>query len=193
MTVRAEERPTISLIYASFSQETQRVFRRAMEVSRGSVVRVADLLLALWELARGDAGELVAADWQPFRRTDSTEAWLTPMSNEPALRELLEAAYRLQLSVDPKVITPSRLWEAAAQSGHLPRRRGATLKNAPAVQQQETPIQSILLNATPTVGQIVQEWLNANAETVFSERSRLLGQLEPLVRQLEMRPESTSK
>ena len=97
--------PTISQIYAAFSPESYSIFRTAMGSSRGGVVRVADLLGALRDRLPEAAEQL--RDW---RRPSASGEVLLPMSNEPALREVLAQAYAL---ANGGALTPAHLLHAA--------------------------------------------------------------------------------
>lgn len=189
MAVRVSDRPTISCVYAAFDDAAQKVFRRAMECSTGSIVRVADLLVALSELAIDAATGLVSPGWQPPRRTTANEPWLTPMSNEPALRTLLETAYLLvRASGRPLTITPRGLWQAAANAGHLP---SLTHRPLVAASSQRSCLDSQPMLSRPSIdnrsmiARVLTGWLNVHAELNPLLRVEKLQQLLPLVRQVE--------
>lgn len=191
MPVRAPDRPTISCVYAAFDAECQRIFRRAMELSTGSIVRVGDLVLALAELARPAGAGVVPDGWQPPPRPASREPWLTPMSNEPALRTWLEQAYLLVCECErPVVIHPRKLWESAANLGHLPQ----ILPNSPvarpvrpaAISQPRSPV-AAPISVESLIDQTVNRWVLAHAGSDQVVRNADVEQLRPLVQQVETR------
>jgi hypothetical protein len=106
---------TMSQVYAVFDEATHAVMRRAMVVSRGGVVRVEDVETVL--CADHPAWVEQCLQWtadeikQKAQRVASGPAWV-PMSNEPALRALLQAAYELASLRGEPVITPMHLLQA---------------------------------------------------------------------------------
>jgi len=120
--------PTIGEIYAAFDPAAQRVFRAAMSYSRGGVVRVRDLLLALWHAAELPEELRRMA---PVPSGEPGGRWLTPMSNEPALRELLQRSHRLAQMQSPSggrgVISPLLMLLAAAEDAATASRELAAL------------------------------------------------------------------
>ncbi|MEQ8637464.1 MAG: hypothetical protein RJQ14_08870 [Marinoscillum sp.] len=86
--------PSISEIYAAFDADSHQIFRAAMSFSRGGVVRVNDLLAALMA-SEYIPSDLIPGSWHNRSLAQNDDFWVTPMSNEPALRELLTKAYRL--------------------------------------------------------------------------------------------------
>src|SRR4051794_37890055 len=109
--------PGISRIYTAFDPASHAVFRSAMALSRGGVVRVDDLLLALVEHVPEAAACLGG---RPLRTASGPD--LVPMANEPALRELLVRAFRL---AGDGPLTPSHLLDAvtSTRTSPLPARR----------------------------------------------------------------------
>lgn len=114
--LESQRSATIGEIYGAFDDDSHRVFREAMRNSRGGAVRVSDLAFALGELAPVEGSEFQS--WPCMRRGDrATEAEpaVVPMTNEPALRDLLQRAYRIA-AVQPRTsavrITPRILWGA---------------------------------------------------------------------------------
>ena len=93
--------PSISQVYAAFDDQCHHIFRRAMGNSRGGVVRVHDLVLSIVEsnlpprhpelVTSADALRGLAAQ----RSTSAADEHIVPMSNEPALRELLGRAWQI--------------------------------------------------------------------------------------------------
>lgn len=86
--------PSISEIYAAFDADSHQIFRAAMSFSRGGVVRVNDLLAALIT-SEFIPSDLIPDSWHHRSLSQNDDSWVTPMSNEPALRVLLAKAYRL--------------------------------------------------------------------------------------------------
>src|ERR1043165_7348407 len=139
-----EQAPSISRIYAAFDPASERVFRRAMYVSRGGIVRVEDLLTALaveqpaaTALALGVPDSSVAL---LARRVGAGSSWV-PMSNEPALRALLESAYLRTEVVGERPLTPDDLLATivAAHSSDLP-----PALAAPSIRQVTEPQTQVL-------------------------------------------------
>ena len=94
--------PSISQIYSAFDSDSHRVFRRAMSLSRGGVVRVNDLILAIVQLNLPPRHPELAAPAALVRELAGAglprsreEACQVAMSNEPALREILQRAWRI--------------------------------------------------------------------------------------------------
>lgn len=120
MPITQPAQPLIFEIYEAFTPESLRVFRAAMERSRDGVVRVDDLVIALAEHGPG-VGVEVLGEWRPSPHRPGER--LVPMSNEPALREVLATAYRIsaeQPSGDRLRITPAVLSAALFAGRHLP-------------------------------------------------------------------------
>lgn len=122
--------PGIGQIYAAFDPDSMTLFEAAMSNSSGSVVTVADLRNALADNAAVFGWEQIPSNWQLGRgASNSGRGQSRPIANEPALRELLLAAYRLgaMRRPDSPVITPQHLWDAAteSQAGSITARRGS--------------------------------------------------------------------
>jgi hypothetical protein len=114
-TVNAASRFNIGKAYSAFDDDCHALFRRAMRESRGGTVRIEDLVRALADSAAGDLGRCVlplptiSARLIP-RGADPTG--LTPMTNEPDLRRLLQVAWQIglaqpqtdQYSINPRVL-----------------------------------------------------------------------------------------
>ncbi|MCA9032083.1 MAG: hypothetical protein KDA66_14805 [Planctomycetaceae bacterium] len=114
---------TISDIYAAFDAGAHQVFRGAMARSRGGLVRLNDLLAALVD-SSSIPDELIPSQWRQLAALESNAPWMTPMSNEPALRDVLRAAHALTES-GAEPITPTILF-AAALARSQPRPAAAT-------------------------------------------------------------------
>jgi hypothetical protein len=110
--------PTISQVYGAFDESAHGVFRAAMGKSRGGVLRVADLAAALWELDSAEVAGLLPEGWRPNEspRASQDRSRMTPMSNEPAVRQWLFDAYQMALEQrrDQRsaVISSRILWAA---------------------------------------------------------------------------------
>lgn len=115
--------PTISQIYAAFSSASHAVFQQAMANSRGGVVRVEDLLAALIARDAEIGCHVLPGGWRPptvGRAADRDH--LTPMANEPALRELLRTGLLIaqaQPDREATEITPAVLWAAMVLSRRI--------------------------------------------------------------------------
>ncbi|MEZ6044241.1 MAG: hypothetical protein R3C11_01375 [Planctomycetaceae bacterium] len=103
--------PTISEIYAAFDAESHQIFRTAMSLSRGGVVRVDDLLAAIC-CSGIFAQDLFPETWVRRSQQRSQQPWMTPMSNEPLLLRYLTDAFHLATNVDNQsaTITPRILF-----------------------------------------------------------------------------------
>lgn len=160
--------PTIGEIYAAFDVDAHQLFRQAMALSRGGVVRVADLLAALCATEQIPRDQ-IPASWvtQIHRRPD--EAWITPMSNEPALRELLVTAHRLAVSRSSDqrpVITPLGLLASALlqteRAGTLDESRRARSRAPHPSLVAPPPQQPISVEArNAIIDRAFQDWVTA--------------------------------
>lgn len=106
----------ISTIYAAFDPDSHRVYRAAMARSQGGVVRVSDLVAALAELELEQCRELLSDSCIASWRRQPRDGDGTPMSNEPALRDLFQVAHRIaavQGGDQASVISAKVLWAAS--------------------------------------------------------------------------------
>lgn len=187
MAVLIPDRPTISSVYAAFDAECQRVFRRAMQLSTGSVVKIPDLLRALTELARAAGDGIVPDSWLPPSLAVASDVWLSPMSNDPALRTVLEQAYlAAHARHTPVVLTPRHLWETLAALGHLP--GSARPHHSTSAPKSDSPIGAKSRTTTAVrelLEIILNRWLAAHQHPDHARRDAEIESLKPLVNQLE--------
>lgn len=129
--------PSISQVYAAFDEQCHCIFRRAMGNSRGGVVRVQNLILAIVEsnlpprhpelTAPADALRGLAAQ----RSTSAADEHIVPMSNEPALRELLGRAW--QIAAAQSETTAPRITSACLAASVLADRTARRSRSLPDV------------------------------------------------------------
>ncbi len=109
---------SINEIYRAFNSSSHQIFRVAMSLSRGSVVRVDDLILAIVKQRLAPAQPELTSPSSAIESLSSTltgptvDEHAAPMSNEPALRVLLQRAFELardQPGTRYGVITPACL------------------------------------------------------------------------------------
>lgn len=194
ISLQPDARVGIGQIYASFDATSTAVFHRAMSVSHGGVVRVQDLRVALLELSDDVAAAQVPAVWRTAGHSDcSRSQCVRPATNEPALREILESAFRLAMRLGERSlpqITTRVLWAAALSRdsigssdaftiyGQLPRAStGSTTQRSPSV-FRNTSIQKLTSEITEAseahsdnnIAVILQKWLTLQSMT--DDRSR---------------------
>lgn len=205
--------PTISQVYAAFSDESHYVFQAAMARSRGGVVRVQDLLAALFA-RHADVGRVVLPErWQlPASGIQLNGDPLVPMANEPALRDVLRAAYLIaqaQPSSNGTTVTPTALWAAVIVTRQTycqltPRqifarldlccpsfvrmttdRRGLPPQPESSASRMEP---ETLPNQRDLIDVVLARWLAVQALPKGSERDHEIAQIARLTGQLESQP-----
>jgi hypothetical protein len=195
----------IGRIYDAFDPESHRVYRRAMERSRGGLVTLADLVAALAERHPG-CSELIGSS-ASFLRTDEIRyrerPHGTPQANSPELRAVLRRAYALAEG-HPGVtrITPETLNAALVEAFTRPLRQrlspGTALQDIPigpasrGLGSRREAMPGPLSGASEdeveeAVLELMRLWLKAQAIPAGTERDRALDQVAAVAQAIPRR------
>jgi hypothetical protein len=178
--------PTISQVYGAFDGTSHQLFRGAMSHSRGGVVCVEDLLVALGEHCPGaiDSPLGAAIRTAQSRRRPADEPHLVAMANEPTLRRLLATAYQLtagRARATGALITPDVLVEAALRCRpivaltQLARTAGSA---QPRIERSQPKVSANLIE------DLLQEWLAVQTSPAGGQREQSLARFLALSRLL---------
>ena len=123
LMTRTSHAATISEIYAAFDPAMTAVYQAAIAFSQGGILRVADLQAALSMSGTSPVRDFTPPVWNESARPRVSHN-RGPLTNEPALREVLRSAYDLakQLTPESPRLTPTIALASALATTSSPAR-----------------------------------------------------------------------
>ena len=197
---RASPLPTINEIYAAFDPAMTAVFQAAIAASRNGIVRVIDLQAALAPHAGEFARDFLLSICCERDRS-SLPCPPRPLTNEPALRELLQNAYDLAKcrSHESPTITPGVVLEItlavtssptqsihrrplSGQTAHGELTASATCHTAAQRPCLGRDARRIIFQK---MNEVFEQWLELKSLTASSSKQQLRTQLAALTAEIE--------